>query len=126
MLSALDHLVMYVDDLPQAVDFYSRVLDMDAKEQDAGHADLHFGNLTLRLQLTDSAAEPKATRPATGGMELSFASRLPLEEVERHLAALSIPVELGPVARAGGKGPVESLYLRDPEGNLLEITRPRR
>ncbi|WP_458527320.1 VOC family protein [Onishia taeanensis] len=126
MLSALDHLVMYVDDLPRAVDFYSRVLGMDAKEQDAGHADLHLGPLTLRLQRRDSQATPRAAVPATGGMELSFASRLPLEEVERHLTALSVPVELGPVARDGAKGPVNALYLRDPEGNLLEITRSRR
>ncbi|WP_192035040.1 VOC family protein [Halomonas sp. YLGW01] len=126
MLSALDHLVIYVDDLPRAVDFYSRVLGMDAKEQDAGHADLHLGTLTLRLQHPDSPATPRAAAPAIGGMELSFSSRLPLDEVERHLAALSVPVELGPVAREGGKGPVDSLYLRDPEGNLLEINRPRR
>ncbi|WP_136253370.1 VOC family protein [Onishia niordana] len=126
MLSALDHLVIYVDDLSRAVDFYSRVLGMDAKEQDASHADLHLGTLTLRLQVTDNSIAPQAAAPTIGAMELSFSSRLPLEEVEHHLAALSVPVELGPVTYDGSKGPVDSLYLRDPEGNLLEINRPRR
>ena len=126
MLSGLDHLVVTVSDIPRAVDFYTRVLGLEAHYRDAERVDLRLGDLALRLHRADIPPSPRAQAPTAGSLALSFRSRLPLGEVERHLEALAIPVVLGPVTREEPAGPLESLYLRDPDGNLLEICRPSR
>ncbi|MFC3282281.1 VOC family protein [Litchfieldella rifensis] len=126
MLSGLDHLVVTVTDIPRAVDFYTRVLGLEARYRDAERVDLLLGDLALRLHQTDTPVSPKAASPTPGSLDLCFHSLLPLAEVTQHLEALAVPVELGPVARQGASGTIESLYLRDPDGNLLEICRPAR
>lgn len=120
MLSGLDHLVITVGDVPRAVDFYTRVLGLEAHYRDGERVDLRLGDLALRLH----QAEPGITAP--GAQTLCFRSLLPLAEVRQHLETLAVPVELGPVPRQGAVGPVESLYLRDPDGNRLELCRPAR
>lgn len=126
MLSGLDHLVVTVTDIPRAVDFYTRVLGLETRYRDAERVDLMLDGLALRLHQANTPVSPKATTPTPGSLDLCFRSVLPLEEIQRHLEALAVPVELGPVAREGALGPIESLYLRDPDGNLLEICRPAR
>ncbi|MDI5983692.1 VOC family protein [Halomonas sp. M4R5S39] len=126
MLSGLDHLVITVTDISRAVDFYSRVLGLDVRYRDRERVDLMLGDLALRLHWTDTDVSPKAATPTPGSLDLCLRSLLPLDEVKRHLEALDVEVELGPVARQGATGEIESLYLRDPDGNLLEISRPRR
>ncbi|GGX92071.1 ring-cleaving dioxygenase [Litchfieldella qijiaojingensis] len=126
MLSGLDHLVVTVTDIPRTVDFYTRVLGLEARYRDAERVDLMLGDLALRLHQINTPVSPKAATPTPGSLDLCFRSVLPLEEIQRHLEALAVPVELGPVAREGALGPIESLYLRDPDGNLLEICRPAR
>ncbi|EPC02668.1 virulence protein [Litchfieldella anticariensis FP35 = DSM 16096] len=126
MLSGLDHLVVTVTDIPRAVDFYTRVLGLETRYRDAERVDLMLDGLALRLHQADTPVSPKATTPTPGSLDLCFRSVLPLEEIQRHLEALAVSVELGPVTREGALGPIESLYLRDPDGNLLEICRPTR
>ncbi|MDI5933156.1 VOC family protein [Halomonas kalidii] len=126
MLSGLDHLVITVTDISRAVDFYSRVLGLDVRYRDRERVDLMLGDLALRLHWTDTDVSPRAATPTPGSLDLCLRSLLPLDEVKRHLEALDVEVELGPVARQGATGEIESLYLRDPDGNLLEISRPRR
>ncbi|QJQ96141.1 MULTISPECIES: VOC family protein [Halomonadaceae] len=123
MLSGLDHLVITVTDIPRAVDFYSRVLDLEVRYRDNERVDLLLGDMALRLHRHDTPATPKAATPTPGSVDLCFRSLLPLEEVSQHLDALEIAIELGPVRREGASGLIDSLYLRDPDGNLLEICR---
>ncbi|MFY0990002.1 VOC family protein [Halomonas sp. C05BenzN] len=126
MLSGLDHLVITVTDISRAVDFYSRVLGLDVRYRDRERVDLMLGDLALRLHWTDTDVSPRAATPTPGSLDLCLRSLLPLDEVKRHLEALDVEVELGPVPRQGATGEIESLYLRDPDGNLLEISRPHR
>ena len=124
MLSGLDHLVITVTDISRAVDFYTRVLGLDVRYRDTERVDLMLGELALRLHWTATDVIPRAATPTPGSLDVCFKSHLPLAEVKAHLGALSVEVELGPVVRQGATGRIESLYLRDPDGNLLEISRP--
>ncbi|MBB3141286.1 VOC family protein [Halomonas organivorans] len=126
MLSGLDHLVITVTDISRAVDFYTRVLGLDVRYRDRERVDLMLGDMALRLHWTATDIQPRAATPTPGSLDLCLRSQLPLDEVQRHLEALSVEVELGPVSRQGATGELESLYLRDPDGNLLEISRPKR
>lgn len=124
MLSGLDHLVITVTDISRAVDFYSRVLGLDVRYRDRERVDLMLGDMALRLHWTDTDVSPKAATPTPGSLDICLRSQLPLSEIQRHLEALEVELELGPVIRQGAIGEIESLYLRDPDGNLLEISRP--
>lgn len=126
MLSGLDHLVITVTDISRAVDFYTRVLGLEVRYRDRERVDLMLGDIALRLHWTATDIEPRAATPTPGSLDLCLRSLLPLEEVARHLEALDVAIELGPVERQGATGTIESLYLRDPDGNLLEISRPTR
>lgn len=124
MLSGLDHLVITVTDISRAVDFYSRVLGLEVRYRDRERVDLMLGDVALRLHWTATDVTPRAATPTPGSLDLCVRSLLPLDEVQRHLQALDVDVELGPVTRQGATGEIRSLYLRDPDGNLLEISRP--
>lgn len=124
MLSGMDHLVITVTDISRAVDFYTRVLGLDARYRDRERVDLMLGDLALRLHWTATDIQPRAATPTPGSLDLCLRSRVPLDEFQRHLEALDVEVELGPVTRQGATGEIESLYLRDPDGNLLELSRP--
>lgn len=124
MLSGLDHLVVTVTDIGRAVDFYSRVLGLDVRYRDVQRVDLMMGDTALRLHQTDTDIAPVSVTPTPGSLDLCLRCRLPLDEFKQHLEALGVDVELGPVDRQGANGPIVSLYLRDPDGNLLEISRP--
>ncbi|TDR55856.1 catechol 2,3-dioxygenase-like lactoylglutathione lyase family enzyme [Halomonas ventosae] len=124
MLSGLDHLVITVTDISRAVDFYSRVLGLEVRYRDRERVDLMLGDVALRLHWTATDVTPRAATPTPGSLDLCLRSLLPLEEVQRHLEALDVEVELGPVNRQGATGEITSLYLRDPDGNLLELSRP--
>ncbi|TFH85182.1 VOC family protein [Billgrantia azerbaijanica] len=126
MLSGLDHLVITVTDISRAVDFYTRVLGLEVRYRDRERVDLMLGDIALRLHWTATDIEPRAATPTAGSLDLCLRSLLPLDEVARHLEALDVAIELGPVERQGATGTLESLYLRDPDGNLLEISRPAR
>lgn len=124
MLSGLDHLVITVTDISRAVDFYSRVLGLEVRYRDRERVDLMLGDVALRLHWTATDVTPRAATPTPGSLDLCLRSLLPLDEVQRHLEALEVEVELGPVTRQGATGEITSLYLRDPDGNLLELSRP--
>ncbi|WP_148254460.1 VOC family protein [Aidingimonas lacisalsi] len=126
MLSAIDHLVVTVHDISRAVDFYTRVLGLEARYSDAGRVDLMLDDVAFRLHQADTTTTPQASVPTPGSLDLCFKSLLPLGEIKDHLDTLNVPIELGPVERRGATGPIESLYLRDPDGNLIEICRPKR
>ena len=123
MISSLDHLVLTVRDLDATVRFYVDGLGMRLETFGAGRTALHFGSQKINLHLAGREFEPKATHPIPGSADLCFLTERSLAEIERRLASLGWPLLEGPVARTGATGPLRSIYVRDPDGNLIEIAR---
>jgi len=121
-LERLDHFVLTVADVEVAVDFYTRVLGMRAVTFGDGRRALHFGAQKINLHRAGHEFEPKAGRPAPGSADFCLISAIPIDEVAAHLESCGVPIELGPVARTGAQGPMTSIYFRDPDGNLLEVS----
>jgi catechol 2,3-dioxygenase-like lactoylglutathione lyase family enzyme len=120
----LDHLVLTVADLEATIDFYTRVLGMQAVTFGAGRKALAFGNQKINLHQAGREFEPKAERPTPGSADLCFIVVTPLAEVIAHLQAQQVAIVEGPVQRTGATGPIRSVYLRDPDQNLIELSNP--
>jgi catechol 2,3-dioxygenase-like lactoylglutathione lyase family enzyme len=125
-IDRLDHLVLTVADIDRTVAFYRAVLGMRPETFGAGRIALRFGDSKINLHQVGKEFEPKARQPVPGSADLCFISADPLEDVLATLAAHGVPVEEGPVERTGATGRLRSVYLRDPDGNLLEISNPTR
>lgn len=123
-LDRLDHLVLTVADVEASIAFYERVLGMTAVTFAGGRRALAFGAQKINLHPHGHEFEPKAARPTPGSADLCFITEVPLEAVQAHLAACGVSVIEGPVRRTGATGPILSVYLRDPDGNLIEIANP--
>lgn len=123
MLERIDHLVLTVADIPRTVDFYQRVLGMRHEVFGEGRSALAFGQQKLNLHQVGREFEPKAAHPLPGAIDLCLVTTWPLERLLAHLAAEGVAVEEGPVRRTGALGPIESVYVRDPDRNLIEIGR---
>ena len=123
MIERLDHLVLTVADVDATVAFYERVLGMRHELFGSGRSALVFGKQKLNLHQAGREFEPKAARPTPGAIDLCLISDWSLERILRHLAEQGIEIEEGPVLRTGALGPIESVYFRDPDGNLIEIGR---
>jgi len=121
-ISRVDHFVLTVRDIARTCDFYRRGLGMDVVEFGQGRKALAFGQQKINLHEAGHEIEPKALKPTPGSGDFCLITDLPLEAVQRHLAAEGIALEDGPVARTGAIGPIRSLYLRDPDDNLVEIS----
>jgi catechol 2,3-dioxygenase-like lactoylglutathione lyase family enzyme len=117
----LDHLVLTVADIDLTIDFYTRILGMEAVTFGERQA-LKFGKQKINLHKVGHEFDPKAAHPTAGSGDLCFVTKEPLEEVLRHLAHLSIHIEEGPVKRSGAVGKLRSVYLRDPDNNLVELS----
>lgn len=118
----IDHLVLTVASIEASCHFYGRALGMQEIEFGNGRKALAFGGQKINLHEAGAEFEPKARHPTPGSADLCLITRTPLAEVVAHLRAHGIPIELGAVARTGATGPITSVYLRDPDGNLLEIS----
>lgn len=123
MLERLDHLVLTVADIARTLDFYQRVLGMPHETFGNGRHALAFGQQKFNLHQAGQEFEPKAAHPLPGAIDLCLITRWPLERVLEHLAEQGVEVEEGPVMRTGALGPIESVYFRDPDGNLIEVSR---
>ncbi len=121
-VTSLDHLVLTVADIGATIRFYSTVLGMQAVTFAGGRKALVFGRQKINLHQAGSEFEPKAFRPTTGSADLCFVSANPLMEVMEDLRALDVGILQGPVARTGAQGPVTSVYFRDPDLNLIEVS----
>lgn len=125
-LTALDHLVLTVSDIAETASFYSEVLGMRAERFEAADGSsrwaLYFGAQKINLHRAGAEFLPKARHAAPGSADLCFLSDTPVEDWMDHLADMGVPVEEGPVRRSGAMGPILSLYLRDPDGNLIEVS----
>ncbi|MGF1474934.1 MAG: VOC family protein [Geminicoccaceae bacterium] len=124
MIASLDHLVLTVGDLERTLAFYRDGLGMIAKRFKDDRWALHFGEQKINLHIAGKEFEPKAEKPVPGSADLCFLTDRPLQSVTERLAEAGIDVIEGPVARTGAKGPLISIYCRDPDGNLIEIARP--
>jgi catechol 2,3-dioxygenase-like lactoylglutathione lyase family enzyme len=117
---ALDHLVLTVVDVGVTVSFYEK-LGMRSETFGEGRIALRFGEQKINLHQRGAEITPNATSATPGSADLCFLVANPIEEVLRELATAGIAVELGPVARTGATSTLTSVYLRDPEGNLIEL-----
>jgi catechol 2,3-dioxygenase-like lactoylglutathione lyase family enzyme len=122
-VASLDHLVLTVASIAATVEFYER-LGMRAETFGDGRQALRFGEQKINLHEAGSEFAPHAVRPVPGSADLCFLIDGSLDEVVRALAGAGVAIELGPVGREGAIGAMESLYVRDPDGNLVELSRP--
>jgi catechol 2,3-dioxygenase-like lactoylglutathione lyase family enzyme len=121
-IDRIDHVVLTVFDLARTCDFYSRVLGMKVVTFGEGRTALAFGRQKLNLHLSGKEFEPKALKPMPGAIDLCFITETPIEEVATHLRACDVKIVQGPVPKTGAVGALNSLYIRDPDGNLVEIS----
>lgn len=121
-ISRLDHLVLTVADIEKTCEFYNRVLGMQIEVFGENRKALRFGNQKMNLHAAGSEFEPKADVPMPGSADLCFITDIPMPEVVRHLAQCGILVEEGPIKRTGATAPILSVYIRDPDSNLIEIS----
>ena len=122
-ITALDHLVLTVADIPRSVDFYTRVLGMEEITFGEGRKALRFGQQKINLHPLGAEVLPNAARATAGSADLCLLTDTPLPQVLAELKTHGIEAISGIVSRTGAVGTIESVYLRDPDGNLLEISR---
>ncbi|MBZ9937071.1 VOC family protein [Mesorhizobium sp. BR1-1-16] len=125
-VARLDHLVLTVASIEASLAFYGGVLGMAVVTFGEGRKALRFGAQQINLHEVGREFEPKASRPTPGSADLCFIVATPLSDVAAHLEAAGVAIELGPVPREGAAGAFASLYLRDPDGNLVELSEPGR
>lgn len=121
-IDSLDHLVLTVSNIEASCAFYSRVLGMEVVTFGQGRKALAFGAQKINLHQAGQEFEPKAQRPTPGSADLCFLTSVPLAQVQAHLAACGVTVTEGPVQRTGAQGPILSVYFRDPDLNLIEVS----
>ncbi len=121
-IDRIDHIVLTVFDLERTLDFYQRVLGMEPVTFAGGRRGLAFGRQKLNLHQAGREFDPKALKPAPGAIDLCFIASTPLEEVIAHLKAHAVAIIAGPVEKTGATGPMMSVYFRDPDGNLVEVS----
>jgi catechol 2,3-dioxygenase-like lactoylglutathione lyase family enzyme len=119
---SLDHFVLTVRNIETTCAFYAGVLGMEVVTFGEGRKALAFGSQKINLHERGKEFEPKAGQPTPGSADLCFITDASLSEVIKHLNALSVPILEGPVARTGAVGPIQSVYFRDPDGNLIEVS----
>ena len=121
-IARLDHLVLTVRDIQRTATFYGEVLGMEHILFGEGrrHA-LAFGEQKINLHEHGHEFDPKAARPTPGSADLCFVSAVPPEDTLTRLRDTDTPIEQGPIPRTGALGPITSIYIRDPDHNLIEI-----
>ena len=119
---ALDHLVLTVSDLERTRRLYVDVLGMTARPYGEARFALHFGDHKINVHDTAALRPPVARRPTPGSADICLLVQGPLSDIIAGLTGWGIPIESGPVERTGAAGPLGSLYIRDPDGNLIELS----
>ncbi|HHG0942297.1 TPA: VOC family protein [Proteus mirabilis] len=120
-ITHLDHLVLTVADIEVSCHFYHNVLGFEIITFKQGRKALAFGHQKINLHQLGKEFLPKAAKPTAGSADLCFITETPLLDVIEHINQQGINIEEGPVPRTGATGPIMSVYLRDPDNNLLEI-----
>lgn len=121
-IDRIDHLVLTVKNIDESCEFYSRVLEMNIVTFGEGRKALSFGQQKINLHQSGNEFEPKAYRPTPGSADLCLITKVPIDEVINHLESVGVHVLEGPVMRTGATGPILSVYFRDPDENLIEVS----
>ncbi|WP_024696018.1 VOC family protein [Pseudomonas syringae] len=124
MIDHLDHLVLTTVDIDACKDFYGRIMGMRLETFGQGRLAFRFGHQKINVHERGREFEPKAHLPVPGALDLCFLASVPLDQVIAHLQAQAWPMVEGPVNRTGATGPIRSVYVRDPDLNLIEISEP--
>ncbi|XP_008067884.1 glyoxalase domain-containing protein 5 [Carlito syrichta] len=122
LIRRLDHIVMTVKSINDTAMFYSKILGMEVTTFKKDRKALCFGDQKFNLHEVGKEFEPKAAHPVPGSLDICLITEVPLEEMIQHLKACDVPIEEGPVPRTGAKGPIMSIYFRDPDRNLIEVS----
>jgi len=121
-VDALDHLVLTVKDIDASIEFYSKVLGMSVVTFNGNRKALSFGKQKINLHQSGNEFKPKADKPTPGSADLCFLTSVSLSEVAAHLDSSGVNIIEGPVERTGAQGLIMSLYFRDPDLNLIEVS----
>jgi len=121
-VDALDHLVLTVKDIDASIEFYSKVLGMGVVTFSGNRKALSFGKQKINLHQFGNEFKPKADKPTPGSADLCFLTSVSLSEVAAHLDSSGVSIIEGPVERTGAQGLIMSLYFRDPDLNLIEVS----
>lgn len=121
-IDRLDHLVLTVRDIERTCAFYTVILGMELISFGAGRKALRFGGQKINLHQAGKELEPKAACPLPGSADLCLITTTPLADVLIDLEQQQVEIEQGIVDRTGALGLIRSIYIRDPDGNLLEIS----
>ncbi len=121
-IDSLDHLVLTVKDIDLTCAFYKKVLGMQIVAFDDDRKALSFGSQKINLHQHGNEFEPKAVKPTPGSGDLCFITSVRISEVISHMDACGVRIIEGPVERAGAIGPLMSIYFRDPDLNLIEVS----
>jgi catechol 2,3-dioxygenase-like lactoylglutathione lyase family enzyme len=124
MIKSLDHLVLTTRDADKCIDFYTRVLGMKLERFGQGRLALRFGGQKINLHDKSTVTDNYAAHPTPGALDICFLADRPLDAVIGRLREAGIPIELGPVVRTGARFALRSIYVRDPDRNLIEISEP--
>lgn len=121
-IDRIDHFVLTVSDLDATCEFYSRVLGMEVVTFAGGRRGLAFGIQKINLHLAGREFEPKAQRATPGSGDFCLITTVPLADVIAHLASCGVEIIEGPVDKTGATGALRSVYFRDPDLNLVEVS----
>ena len=122
-IERIDHIVLTVKDLEETCQFYSRVLGMEVVTFGEDRRALAFGGQKFNLHQHGKEFEPKAKTPIPGAIDLCLITETPIEDMVAHLQSVGVAIEQGPIQKTGATGPILSVYFRDPDGNLIEVSR---
>jgi len=121
-IARIDHFVLTVASVEATCEFYQKVLGMEVVSFRGNRKALTFGQQKINLHEAGKEFEPKATRPTAGAGDFCLIVEGSLGSVIAHLQACDVPIEEGPDGRTGATGPITSVYFRDPDGNLVEVS----
>jgi catechol 2,3-dioxygenase-like lactoylglutathione lyase family enzyme len=122
VIDRLDHIVLTVADIVETCNFCSQALGMKVVTFGADRKALAYGSQKINLHQRGKEFEPKATVPTPGSADLCFIAATPIDDVIEHLRQCGVAIIEGPVKRTGAIGPIMSVYLCDPDGNLVEVS----
>lgn len=118
----IDHMVLTVKNIQKTIDFYSSILGMHQETFGAGRRALSFGQQKFNLHEIGNEFEPKAKIPTPGSVDICLIASTPVTEILDFLKAMNVNIEQGPIFRTGAVGKINSIYIRDPDENLIEIS----
>ena len=118
----IDHIVLTVENIDKTVEFYTNILGMNVAEFNQGRKALTFGNQKINLHQKDREFEPKAHIPTCGSMDLCLITSTDINQIKRELKDKGIEITQGIVERTGAIGNIKSIYIRDPDRNLIELS----